>query len=85
MDSLDLFHVVRLASLQVIDVTREGDLLFSNGAFFDVQHKAILASDSHEMMQSGIMLYRSIAMDVEVIGNSYNSSMHCSIIWLIFF
>ena len=58
----------------VIDVTKEGDLLFGNGVLVSVQHKAILVSNSHEVTQLGIMLYGSIAMDAEVIGDSYNSS-----------
>ena len=73
IDSFDLFWV-RVSSVPVIDVTKEGDLLFGKGALVDFQHKAILASNSHEVMLSGIMLYGSIAMDAEVIGNSYNSS-----------
>ena len=40
----------------------------------NIQQKATLVSNSHEVMQVGIMLYRSIAMDAEVICNSYNSS-----------
>ena len=64
---------VWVASVPVVDVTKEGDLLFGNGALVDVWHKAILVSNSHEVMQPGIMLCRSIAMDAEVIGNSYNS------------
>ena len=59
--------------MQVIDVTKGGILLFGNQALVNVQHKAILASNSHEVAQSGIMLCRSIAMDAEVIGNSCNS------------
>ena len=73
MDSFDLLWV-RVASLLVIDVTKEGDLLFGNRALVDIQHKAILVSDSHKVMQLGIMLYMSIAMDAEVIGDAYNSS-----------
>ena len=72
MDSFKLVWV-RVASMPVVDVTKEGDLLLSNGALVNVQDKAILVSDSHEVMQFGIMLYRSIAMDAEVIEDSYYS------------
>ena len=84
MDSFDLFWV-RMASVPVIDVTTEGVLLCGNKALVNVQHKAILVSDSHEVMQLGIMLHRSIAMDAEVISNSYNSSALFHNVWSIFF
>ena len=59
-----------MASMFIVDVSKEGYLSLCNAAFVYVEHKPMFSGNLHEVVESDIVLLEVPAMDTEIISDS---------------
>ena len=72
MYSIDLSQVW-VDTFGIIEAAEEVDGLSLHVLFLWIKHQIIFAGDLHEVSQAGVMFCLSVAMDSDVICNSYAS------------
>ena len=59
-----------MASMFIIDMSKEGYLSLCNAALVYVEHKSVFAGSLYEVVKSGVVLLEVLSMDAEVISDS---------------
>ena len=59
-----------MASMYIVDMSKERNLLLCNTAFVYVEDESMFSGNLHEVVESDIVLLEILSMDAEVIGYS---------------
>ena len=59
-----------MASMCIVDMSKETNLLLCNTAFVYVEDESMFSGNLHEVVESGIVLLKILSMDAEIISNS---------------
>ena len=63
-----------MASVFIIDMSEEGYLSLCDAAFVYVEHESMFSGNSHEVVESDVVLLEVLSMDAEVISDSDHAS-----------
>ena len=59
-----------MASMFIVDVSKEGYLSLCDVAFVYVEHESVFLGNLHEVVESDIVLLEVLSVDVEIISDS---------------
>ena len=73
MDSFNLCRIW-MASVFIVDMSKERYLSLCDAAFVYVEHESMFSGNSHEVVESDVVLLEVLSMDAEVISDSDHAS-----------